>query len=178
MTDNANSFERGLQIFAGTLADPSPALATVADDLREMARDQFATEGAAGGTPWAEAAPSTSHRGAGRGLLYRTGALFFSLTDPGATGHVEELDEDSLVFGSSLPYAMFHQTGTGIGFGQERVPAHPRARRGISGVGRGRALPMRPLLVIGQASAEHSTEIVRGEIELALKVLTDSVLLE
>lgn len=141
-TYNANSepVEQALESFQNSLADNAPALKLIADDFREMIREQFASEGAAGGTPWAELAPSTLRARRGRsGILNSTGALLASLTDADSAGHVEETDGQLLSIGSSLPYAMFHQTGAGRGFGLSSM---------LSGRGLGRGLPMRPIIVL------------------------------
>jgi phage gpG-like protein len=170
--DSAN-IDGALKTFQAALADNSQALEAVAADLRQQIAEQFATQGAAGGTPWAPLAPSTllkSHRRLG-GILYSTGALFDSLTDPEAPGHLEQVSAQELLFGSSLPYAMFHQTGTGIGLGQLQATVSPRKtgqsglRGKSSGTGRGRALPMRPLIVVTDVQAESWMEIVRTQIE-------------
>lgn len=118
---NSDALERTLENFQSSLADNSPALAVVADDLREMIAEQFATEGAAGGTPWAPLAASTlkKKRETRRGILNVTGALLASLTEAGSPGHVEKVDGRQLLLGSALPYATFHQTGT------RRMPARP-----------------------------------------------------
>ena len=60
---NPESMDRALVGFQLSLADQSSALAQIADDFREMIGEQFATEGRAGGTPWAGLAPSTQARG-------------------------------------------------------------------------------------------------------------------
>ena len=124
-TSNFEQVDRGLARYQASLEDHSPALLAIADDLREMIAEQFATEGAAGGTPWAPLAPSTlrGHHARRGGILNLTGALLGSLTEKGAPGHVEDSDGRELVFGTELPYATFHQTGTGIGFGQRFVEA-------------------------------------------------------
>lgn len=130
-----------LENFQASLADNSEVLAAIADDLREMVSDQFATEGRAGGTPWAELAPSTLRRSRGRraGILYSTGALLGSLGAIGAPGHVEQLHRQSLLFGSRLPYAIFHQTGT-------------------------RRMPARPIIALSGERTERWLEIVRSGI--------------
>lgn len=137
---NSESVEQGLESFQNSLADNSPALKLIADDFREMVSEQFASEGAAGGTPWAELARSTlrSRRGSS-GILNSTGALLASLTDSDSEGHVEETDGQSLSIGSSVPYALFHQTGAGRGFGLASI---------LSGRGLGRGLPTRPIIVL------------------------------
>ncbi len=154
---NSEALDRRLESFQTSLADLSPALREIADDFREMVAEQFATQGSAGGTPWAPLAASTlrRRRGAGVGILYVTGALLRSLVEPGARAHIEEIDGGSISLGSSLPYALFHQTGTGRGFGQSVVSAP--ARRGD--------LPMRPVIVISGERSDAWVEIVRRHLE-------------
>ncbi|MHB1065427.1 MAG: phage virion morphogenesis protein [Georgenia sp.] len=56
----------------------------------------------------------------GRPTLVRTGKLADALADSGAPGARRDISGDSLTFGTTgLPYASFHQTGTG------RMPARP-----------------------------------------------------
>ncbi len=56
----------------------------------------------------------------GQPTLVRTGKLADALADSGAPGARRDISGDSLTFGTSgLPYASFHQTGTG------RMPARP-----------------------------------------------------
>jgi phage gpG-like protein len=138
---NPEPVEKALAAFQESLADQQPALAAIADDLREMIARQFASEGRAEGAPWAKLAPSTlRRRRASTPILYETGALLRSLGEPGAAGHVEELEGYSLTLGSRLPYALYHQTGT-------------------------RRMPARPIIVLSGARSERWTEIVRREIE-------------
>lgn len=138
---NAESVEDALGAFQESLVDQAPALAQIADDFREMMARQFASQGSAEGTPWAPLAPSTlRRRRTSPSILYATGALLRSLTEPGAAGHVEELEDQSLTLGSGLPYALYHQTGT-------------------------RRLPARPLIVLSGTRAERWTEIVRRGLE-------------
>lgn len=155
------SFDRSLTAFQLALADQSPALAEIADDFREMITEQFASEGRAGGEPWAPLAPSTLRRGRppGSSILVSSGTLLRSLRDAGAVGHLEESDGQTLTIGSSLPYALFHQTGTGLGFGQSRLP---------SLLQRGRGMPMRPIIVLTPARREHWLELMQKQVEASL----------
>ena len=140
---NSKPVEKALGNFQASLADQSPALARVADDFREMIARQFSSEGRTEGTPWPPLAPSTLRRRPGKAggpILQSTGALLRSLTAPGAAGHVEQLEAQSLAIGTSLPYALFHQTGT-------------------------RRMPARPIIVLSGARSERWVEIVRGGIE-------------
>jgi phage gpG-like protein len=172
-TVDSGSVDRALEDFQAELADNSQALAEVADGLRQQIAEQFATEGAAGSTPWAPLAPSTLGKSRRRlgGILYSTGALFESLTDPRAPGHVEQVSAKELLFGSALPYAAYHQTGTGIGRGRlqvntsSRKPRKSAGRGKSSGPGRGRALPMRPMIIVNEARVAGWMEIVRTQIE-------------
>ncbi len=149
--------DRGLESFQSSLADNSPALALIADDFREMMAEQFATEGASGGTPWSPLAPSTLRsRRSGGGILESTGALLASLADPDSADHVEEADSQSLTIGSSLPYALFHQTGAGRGFGLTSIP---------SGRGLGRGLPMRPIVVLTDERSGSWVDMVGQGLE-------------
>ena len=145
-TDNSQAVSQALESFQDALADNAPALASVADDFREMLAQQFASEGRAGGTPWPARVgavpepPSRRMAMQASPLLVRTGALRDSLTTPGAAGRVEELDGGALTLGTRLPYAMFHQLGT-------------------------RRMPARPLIVLSDERASKWTEIVRNAIQ-------------
>jgi phage gpG-like protein len=147
-SDNSEAVEKSLAGFQAALADEASALGEVADDFREMVAEQFATEGRAGGTPWAPVAPR-SRRGTGvppvntrrmRVPLVRTGALRDSLTRKGAAGSMEDTDGQTLSIGSRLPYAIFHQFGT-------------------------RQMPARPLIVLSDARSAKWAEFVRRAIE-------------
>lgn len=144
---NSDEAENSLKLLQAQLGDLSPAMELISEDIREMEAEQFASSGATGGTPWAALAPSTVQRkhGAG-GILVASGALRDSLTEPDAPDHVEAIDNLSLEIGTSLPYAMFQQMGTGWGFGEALPPPAPR---------RGHGVPMRPLLVL---TADHENK--------------------
>jgi phage gpG-like protein len=154
---NSEPVEQALRAFQDSLADQSPALTEIADDFRAMITEQFASEGRASGTPWAELAPSTARRRrAGTLLLNVTGALLDSLRQPGAAGHVEEADGQTLTLGSRLPYAIYHQTGTGAGYGQTYRAGHVKGQRGM---------PMRPLIVLTPDRSDQWTELLRQHLE-------------
>ncbi|HEV2349019.1 MAG TPA: phage virion morphogenesis protein [Terriglobia bacterium] len=160
---NSGPVEQALESIESSLADNSAAFLQIADDFREMVAEQFAPEGAAGGTPWAALAPSTlRRRRAGSGPLNSTGALLASLIDAGSAGHVEEADGQTLTLGSNLPYAMYHQTGTGRGFGQPNI---------ASGRGLGRGMPMRPILILSDDRVGRWAELVGRSLEQKALVL-------
>lgn len=65
----------------------------------------------------------------GQPLLVRTGALKRSMTEKGATGNLTLIGTTSAVFGSTIPYGVFHDEGT------SRLPkrnfSEPSERRAI-----------------------------------------------
>jgi len=67
---------------------------------------------------WPPLADSTRERKARQGLdpraLRATQALHASLTQEGAAGQVDEPSPGSFRFGTKLPYAFYHDTGTGV----------------------------------------------------------------
>lgn len=85
---------------------------------------QFDAEGQGPAGAWASlSVPYATWKEAnfpGRPILELSGALRAALTDGGASGARRDVSGDSLTFGTSgVPYASFHQTGTG------RMPSRP-----------------------------------------------------
>ena len=136
--DAASVLDRSLSALEERLRDWAPAFRAIADDaLAPFVEKQFASAGAEGGTPW-QALASRQRRGGAGAMLIRTGRMAASFQQGGA-GHIETISGTKLVWGSQVPYAIFHQTGTGKGFGQERVATGP---------GSGRGMPMRRILTL------------------------------
>lgn len=83
----------------------------------EAIKKQFDTEGSFSGTKWAPLAPVTvklrGRRGHGRGGILRdTNRLWASLTKLGLGPEaIKVVTKNSLVRGSTVPYAQYHQTG-------------------------------------------------------------------
>lgn len=106
---------RKLLRWAGRVTDASPAFREIAQLLRRYERRQFTSQGAFASGGWAPDAESTVRLKAAKGLdpriLHATGDLEQSLTGSSG-GHVEVVAAHQLVFGTSVPYARFHQTGT------------------------------------------------------------------
>lgn len=96
--------------------DLRPAWHQIADDLMGWERRQFDTEGAFGSGGWAPLSPWTVMQkqmlGQDNGILHRSGALMRSLTTKGASGNVTSVSPHQLVFGTTIPYARYHQSGT------------------------------------------------------------------
>lgn len=116
---------RKLLRFAEQLAYPREAMEIAAEILREETKLQFDTQGRHASGGWRALADSTKAFKARRNLdpriLRATGALFTTLTDKygGARGldgtiykHIEEIGPsgDSLRFGSTAAYGVYHQS--------------------------------------------------------------------
>ena len=72
------------------------------------------------GRPWAPLQPTTIANKEHATILLDTGKMFESLTMPGGTADtIWATSRDWLVFGTSVEYATYHQTGT------RRMPARP-----------------------------------------------------
>jgi phage gpG-like protein len=159
---NSQAAEDSLNVLQAQMSDLSPAMELIAADIREMEAEQFASAGAAGGTPWAALAPSTLKRKrGGGGILVDSGALLGSLTDPASRDHVEAIDSLSLEIGTDLPYARFQQTGAGWGFGEGSLPPAPR---------RGHGVPMRPLLVLTSDREDQWIGFVMQQIKVSYEL--------
>lgn len=114
---DASEAEIRFGIVAGRFDDFRPVLAgAVLSTLRTMERTQFDSRGSLGTPVWpmtlAASTIREKHRlGFGnKPMMRRTDRLYLSLTKRHADAVVEPT-EDSLTFGTRVPYARFHQTG-------------------------------------------------------------------
>jgi len=117
---------------------------------------QFRSQGGEGRRQWAKLAPTTRRLYRGRPILQQTGMLQLSFI--GGPDHVEEVEPRRMKWGSQSPYALFHQTGTGIKLGDPTPRGYEfkpslRIRRGAAHAGghwepteKGRGMPQRPIL--------------------------------
>jgi phage gpG-like protein len=120
------AMDRGIARFADGIADYRPIWPVIEDDYYAQVKDQFKTEGEEGGQAWV---PLSEKYGAwkeahfpGMPILQRTGNLIDSLTNPNSANGVRREERKTLTFGSTLPYALYHQTGSKDG---EHPPARP-----------------------------------------------------
>lgn len=131
-------------------------------DFERISLDRFANQGPG----WAPLSDTTREIKARRGYgsdstqpLLATGALMYSLA--GTTGHtVREITPDSLLMGTDVPYAQFHQDGP----------------REIQVFGRGKAtLPARPVVDISEATAQRWIEMVAAALTQPGRVSSSAV---
>jgi len=99
------------------LKDFRPAYRTMARFLEGVLSDQFDSQGARTGRQWAALSQKYSAWKAkkypGKGLLEREGTLRRSLTSGTSIHAVREIGRKRFVFGTTVPYAPFHQEGGG-----------------------------------------------------------------
>lgn len=118
--DGDVQLRRELLRWSGAVVDASPAFERIIMGggrdfmgLRKLEGKQFATQGAFASGGWAPLAPSTVRAKARVGLdpriLHATGRLAKSLT--GGAGGIQIVNAHQFIFGTSVPYARFHQLG-------------------------------------------------------------------
>jgi phage gpG-like protein len=99
----------------------APVLAAILADMRKLEIELFDTEGRG---EWPELSAATLERKAKEGypskILQATEQLYDSLSGGlSSAGHVERITEDEIVFGTTVPWARYHQEGTA------KMPARP-----------------------------------------------------
>jgi phage gpG-like protein len=103
--------------------------------LQSVERSQFDSEGRTGSGGWAPLKPRTVATKAARGLdpriLRATNRLRKSLTNKTSPDAIFEFDADSMFFGTRVPYAAFHQTGTRRMPARKPVELSERSRRKV-----------------------------------------------
>lgn len=107
---------RTFQRWAEHAGDATPAWEEIYSQLIKIEQEQFATEGAAGGEAWAALAASTVAAKARMGLrpeiLRATDEMYNSLTNEDDPNQLKIITPSMLAFGSLMPYAKYHQSGT------------------------------------------------------------------
>lgn len=126
---------RTLTRLEGRLIDVAGAEPNLAAEMRSQTQAQFDSEGAAGSGGWAPLAESTIASKRSRGLdmriLHATGALRRSLTIMGARDSVTRTVGDVFEFGTTVPYAKWHQHGTSRMPRRRPVQLPERGRRQV-----------------------------------------------
>ncbi len=105
--------ERALEGMVHRGENLRPALSDIADDFLDLQGEQFRSEGGRS-MVWKPLRPSTiRQRGSAHPILDDSDALRNSLTRQGAAGQIRQLTgPTSLIVGTDVQYAGFHQTGT------------------------------------------------------------------
>lgn len=115
--DGIPQFDGAFNTLGKTIADWRPAWPEIEQVFYRIELEQFNTEGARGGERWA---PLTANYGKwkeahfpGQPILVRTGRLRRSLSVLGTGDSIREREAQSLTLGTRVPYAGFHQYGSG-----------------------------------------------------------------
>lgn len=120
--------DRGITRFGDGVSDYRPIWPLIYGEFQAEVKGQFESQGEQGGQAWAPLSDNPPGRGyaswkqrhyPGQPILVRTGELKASLTDPHAPGAVFEPQPKQMTMGSNVPYAIYHQKGTG------KMPARP-----------------------------------------------------
>lgn len=113
-TEGEQVVNRVLMRFASNLATPRDALEEVGVIMRESVERQFETEGGYASGGWKPLTPAHVAYKARHGLdphiLRATDRLMASLTRKADSDHIERHEGDALIFGSRVPYGIFHQS--------------------------------------------------------------------
>lgn len=103
---------RSIDRFTAGVTDLRPAFEEVGIDVRDILVEQFAKEG----NGWVPLTPAYAIRKrrlfGDKTILRATDRMFVSLTQKGAAGNITEIAPMEASYGTSVPYARFHQTGT------------------------------------------------------------------
>jgi phage gpG-like protein len=110
-------------------ADYESLMTAVQTDLQRDHAEYFSEESGPDGSSWPPLATRTIQRKGHDSILFETGALRESLTGD-VSGAVRNTTHRGLVFGTSVPYSIFHQQGAGrlpqrahVGVTEQRVEA-------------------------------------------------------
>jgi len=93
-------------------------------DLEAIHARHFASEASPSGEPWKALSPYTIAKKGFDRILHETGALYNSLGQRGA-GAIRKVRHRELEFGTSVPYAKYHQAGFQNTRSNTRVAARP-----------------------------------------------------
>lgn len=117
--------ERRLLGFASNLEQPQDALEEIGTILREVVEQQFATEGGHASGGWPKLSDARVAYKAQKGLdphiLRAADDLMNALTRKFDPAHIEQVEGDSLVFGASVPYGIYHQSSKA----RTKIPFRP-----------------------------------------------------
>lgn len=114
--DGKPAFDRFFIRFDRKLSDLTPVWDDLRDAFWEVEAEQFDSEGAAGGKKWKDLskrykAQKIKRYGA-KPILHATGALRAAMTSK-TSDTIYQKDRNSMILGTSLKYAIYHQRGGG-----------------------------------------------------------------
>lgn len=113
---NTSAVKRRFAAMSRRSNDFGPVFRWVFQSLQRAHMMNFAAQGSMDGAPWKPLDPQYAswkleNYGA-QGILVADGTLRSSLSLSNSRGAIREIGKTSATFGSKIPYASFHQTGT------------------------------------------------------------------
>ncbi|UOF76904.1 virion morphogenesis protein [Bacteriophage sp.] len=115
--EGSTEFDRTFTRFAENLRDMRQLWPGVITELGLITEEQFKGEGIGRSGRWANLSPAYARWKAkhypGKPILQRTSRLYRSLTQRNNADNVVDARPDELVFGSKVPYGVYHQRGGG-----------------------------------------------------------------
>lgn len=120
--DGIQEMDRAFNRISEEVDDLRSLWPAVSREILQIEVEQFESQGSAGASgKWAALSPAYAKYKAvkfpNQPLLRATGSIFEALTNPDAPGAVFRPERTDLTIGTSIPYAIYHQRGTG------RMPA-------------------------------------------------------
>lgn len=120
----ATELRRKLQGIAARTFDPVPALELIAEDIRQVEKAVFSSQGRRGGGSWKFLDPKTVERKGSDIILIDTGALLRSVSEADSEYSDVYIDRSTLNFGTTHPAAKAMQFGDP----KHNIPARPFLR--------------------------------------------------
>lgn len=109
---NETVFSREINRFSNGVSDFRIVAPTILTTLRSIVADQFATQGRGLWRPLSKRyAAQKAQKYPGKTVLRRTDRMYDSLVKRTASSIVS-INKNELTYGTSVPFASFHQTGT------------------------------------------------------------------
>lgn len=108
-----SQINRELLRFGARAVDARPAWELIADDMGDITKAQFETEGGARSGGWVPLKPETlaakQNKGLDSRILHATLALSKSF-ESGDPGHIQVMTPQTMEWGSKVPYGVYHQS--------------------------------------------------------------------
>lgn len=113
---DTSGLEYQLRGMESALRNLKPVWAQVRDVLIDFIKQHFNTEGSYAGTPWVPLSPAyaayKARKAPGKTILRFRDRLYGSLTKRGSEEQVFRMGENWMEWGTAVPYARPHQTGS------------------------------------------------------------------
>lgn len=163
--------DRTLASYSEALDDMRPAWNELADRFANAEKKQFATEGAYGGDAWSPLSPAYAewkqrHYGS-MPILQREQDMYVQLTQQPFGVDVRELHY--ALFGTALPYAVFHQNGTKVSSAQRNLGSNLSSAFGLTAGSRGIGLPQRRVVVLTEYEKRSWVKVIQKHLHDAVK---------